>query len=56
METKQGLEKCLTEFLNGEKGFQFRGWKEEAGLDRIGGDKSQLKEIPGIKNKVKYVV
>jgi len=21
METKQGLEKCLTEFLNGERGF-----------------------------------
>lgn len=56
METKQGLEKCLTEFLNGEKRFQFRDWKEEAVLDRISGDKSRLKEIPGIKNKVKYVV
>lgn len=56
METKQGLEKCLTEFLNGEKRFQFRDWKEEAVLDRISGDKSLLKEIPGIKNKVKYVV
>lgn len=56
METKQGLEKCLTEFLNGEKRFQFRDWKEEAVLDRISGDISLLKEIPGIKNKVKYVV
>lgn len=56
METKQGLEKCLTEFLNEEKRFQFRDWKEEAVLDRISGDKSLLKEIPGVKNKVKYVV
>ena len=56
METKQGLEKCLTEFLNGERRFQFRDWKEEAVLDRISGDKSLLKEIPGVNNKVKYVV
>ena len=56
METKEGLKKCLTEFLNGERKFQFRDWKEEAVLDRISGDKSQLKEIPGIKNKVKYVL
>ena len=56
METKLGLEKCLTEFLNGEMGFPFRDWKEEAVLDRISGDKSLLKEIPGLKNKVKYVV
>lgn len=51
METKQGLEKCLTEFLNGERRFQFRDWKEEAVLDRISGDKSQLSEIRGIKTK-----
>ena len=56
METKQGLEKCLTEFLNGERRFQFRDWKEEAVLNRISGDKSRLREIRGIKNKVKYVV
>lgn len=56
METKQGLKKCLTEFLNGERRFQFRDWKKEAGLDRISEDKSRLKEISGIKNKVKYVV
>ena len=46
----------MTEFLNEEKRFQFRDWKEEAVLDRISGDKSLLKEIPGVKNKVKYVV
>lgn len=59
METKQGLEKCLTEFLNREKRFLFRDWKEETVLDRISGDRSrmkEMKEIPGIKNKVKYVV
>lgn len=56
METKQGLEKCLTEFLNGERRFQFRDWKEEAVLNRISGDKSRLREIRGIKNKVKYAV
>ena len=51
METKQGLEKCLTEFLNGERRFQFRDWKEEAVLNRISGDKSRLREIRGIKTK-----
>ena len=54
METKQGLEKCLTEFLNGER--EFLDWKEKAVQDCISGDKSLLKEILGIKNKVKYVV
>lgn len=56
VETRKGLEKCLTEFLGGERKFQFRDWKEEAVLDRISGDKSSLKEILGIKNKIKYVV
>ena len=56
METKQGLEKCLTEFLNGERRFQFRDWKEEAVLNRISGDKSRLREIRGTNNKVKYAV
>lgn len=56
METRQGLKKCLTEFLNGERRFQFRDWKEEAVLDRISGDKSSLKAIHGMKNKIKYFV
>lgn len=47
METKQGLKKCLTEFLNGER--EFLDWKEKAVQDCISGDKSLLKEILGIK-------
>lgn len=54
IDTKTGLKKCLIAFLNGDIKFQFCDWKEEAVLDRISGDRSKLKEIPGWKNKAKY--
>lgn len=54
MSVTDGLEICLSNFLKGNKNFHFCDWREEAVLDRISGDRSKFKEIPGIKNKVKY--
>lgn len=51
----QGLAKCFENFIRGNKQFKSRGWKAEAVLDRITGEKSKIKDIPGWKNKMKYV-
>lgn len=56
MPTEEGLRKCLWVFLSGKRTFAERNWKREGTLDKISGDKTQLKKIPGAKNKVKYMV
>jgi nucleoside-diphosphate-sugar epimerase len=49
------LRVCLEEFLK-EPSFQNINWKTEAIKDRQSGEFTPLKEIPGIKHKIKYLV
>lgn len=54
-EFKQGLTVCLKDFL---KNPQWRAinWKFEAWADKQAGERTKLKEIKGIKTKVKYLI
>lgn len=53
---QEGLKQCLEAFLKDPKYRNFPiDWKNEAQMDRIGGDKSFLKDIPGFKNKLIYL-
>lgn len=52
-----GVQMCLQNFLEGERKFLTPvNWRREGALDKISGDKTSLKEIDGLKNKVKYVI
>ena len=53
---QEGLTKCLSDFLKGDRDFRDINWRNEAKFDRITGDKSKIKEISGFKNKVKYMI
>lgn len=57
MPAEKGLKMCLQNFLAGERQFTAPvNWKREGAMDKISGDRTPLKKIPGMKNKVKYVV
>lgn len=57
MPVKKGLQVCLQNFLDDERKFATPvNWKHEGALDKISGDKTRIKDIPGIKNKVKYIL
>lgn len=51
---QKGLAKCLENFLQNPK-FGNIDWNLEAVNDRVSGEKTPLKEISGIKNKVYYL-
>lgn len=51
---REGLEKCLKEFIEGNKKFRNINWKFEAYADRICGERTKLKEIDTLKNKLRY--
>ena len=53
---QEGLTKCLSDFLKGDRDFRDINWRNEAKFDRITGDKSKIKDISGFKNKVKYMI
>lgn len=50
-----GLTQCLKEFLNKPK-FLNINWTLEAWNDRAAGERTPLKEIPGIKHKILYLL
>ena len=50
-----GLKKCLETFLK-DKQFNKINWGLEAKKDRLTNEKTQLKEIKEIKQKIKYLV
>lgn len=57
MPVKKGLQICLQNFLASDKPFTAPvNWKREGAMDKISGDKTPLKEIQGMKNKMKYMV
>ena len=51
---KEGLQRCLTRFLQGQRSFQKLHWKYEAYVDRITGEHIPLEKIQGWKNKWRY--
>lgn len=55
LSTKEGLEKCLNEFIDHPK-FLYVDWKAEAFNDRLTGERASLSEMPTFKQKVKYLV
>lgn len=55
---KEGLKKSLTEFLQGERKFKTQdiNWLSQGFFDKVCHEKTSLSEIPGGKNKVKYLM
>lgn len=53
-DAKTGLEKCLRDFLDNPT-FQVTDWRLEALLDRETKEKTPLKEIIGVSNKLTYI-
>lgn len=51
----QGLEKSLNAFLIDSK-FKNISWREEAIKDRCVKERTPLSEIPGLKNKIRYII
>lgn len=55
---KEGLEKSLTEFLNRDQKFRIQdiNWLSQGFFDKVCHGKTPLAEIPGGKNKIKYLM
>lgn len=55
---QDGLKECLIEFIKGEHLFKIQDicWTQQGYFDRVCGEHTSLKEIPGIKNKIKYLI
>lgn len=51
---EEGLEKCLKKFLENPK-FLNIDWHKEALIDKAAGEWTPLREIPGIKKKIRYL-
>lgn len=51
-----GLRECLSEFINNPHDFRQIDWKFEGYLDKLTSDKTSLRSIPEIKNKIKYML
>ena len=54
--TENGLKACLKEFLVDEPEFGNMNWKAEGYMDKVAKEFTPLKEIPGMKNKLKYIL
>jgi len=52
---EKGLPHCLEEFLKAPQ-FKRINWKSEAKQGRITDERTPLKEIPGFKNKIRYLL
>lgn len=53
---EEGLKNCLKSFIENEQYFRDISWKWEGYADRITGEKTDLKEIFGIKKKFTYLI
>ena len=54
--TPEGLEKCLSSFLDSDRLFKNINWKFEGFADKIANENYSLKEIIGFKNKLRYLL
>ena len=52
---EEGLRRCLAEFLQSRQGFKKLHWKYEAYVDRMVGEHTALREIDGIRGKMRYL-
>ena len=50
----EGLRQCLSHFLEQSESFLEINWRLEGAFDKVSGDKTRLKSIPGWKNRLKY--
>ena len=53
MSIEDGLKKCLSDGLRKQDLYN-RPWRVEGNFDRITGEKTKCKDIPGWKNKIRY--
>ncbi len=53
---KEGLKLCLTDFLKGKRLFRDMEWKSEGYMDKVANEYTPLSEIPGVKNKMRYLL
>ncbi len=53
-----GLAQCVKAFLGEDNNFKVQdiNWKYEGYVDRLTGDRTPIRTIPGIKNKIRYLV
>ncbi len=56
MSMETGLKKCMLEFLEQNQNFIFTSWRYEGWADRQASDFEPLRNIPGWKNKCKYIL
>ncbi|HIT67892.1 MAG TPA: epimerase [Candidatus Merdisoma merdipullorum] len=52
---EEGLRKCLSQFLVQSGEFMEINWRLEGAFDKVSGDKTRLKNIPGWKNRLRYI-
>lgn len=52
---RSGLSSCIRTFVE-KPNFGFINWAMEARKDRVAGEFTSLSEIPGVKNKIKYLI
>lgn len=56
MSLNKGLKICLEKFIDENKKILDIQWNLQAYMDKVAGEKTPLKEIPTVKEKIKYVI
>lgn len=53
---KEGLKRCLEQFIDEKRNFKNISWYLEAKFDKLTNESTPLSEIPGIRNKITYIL
>lgn len=56
LSAEDGLNKCLEEFLDGERKFANIGLRTQAYFDRMAKERAHLEEFHGLEKKIKYII
>ena len=56
MPMRDGLKKCLQEFLQSDRRFRHISYKSEAYMDWLTDSRTELSRFPSVKEKIKYCV
>lgn len=51
-----GLKKCLEQFIKKNTEFRSINWRLEGAMDKLSGEKERIRNIPGYKNKGRYIL
>ena len=54
--TKEGLKKCLEQFIEEHGSFKDINWAQQAEFDKLTKEITTLSEITGLRNKIKYLL